>query len=53
MRLLHAFDASGTLKRIAVIERPDVIEKILTHLGLSAQPPPIAPVRRVELFEAA
>ena len=31
----------------------EVIEKILTHLGLSAQPPPIAPARRNELFEAA
>ncbi|MBI4190541.1 MAG: hypothetical protein HY525_08380 [Betaproteobacteria bacterium] len=30
-----------------------VIERILTHLGLSAQPPPRAPARRVELFQAA
>ena len=35
------------------IEQPEVIEKILTHLGLSPQPPPIAPARRNELFEAA
>ena len=42
----------GKLKLIAVIEQPDVIEKILTHLGLAAQPPPIAPTRRrAELFE--
>ena len=44
----------GKLKHIAVIEEPAVIEKILTHLGLSPQPPPIAPARkRAELFEWA
>ena len=43
----------GKLKFVASIERPEVIEKILTHLGLAAQPPPIAPARRDELFEAA
>ena len=44
----------GKLKLIAVIEAPAVIEKILTHLGLAAQPPPIAPARRrAELFEWA
>ena len=44
----------GKLKLIAVIEEPAVIEKILTHLGLSPQPPPIAPARRrAELFEGA
>lgn len=44
----------GKLKLIAVIEAPDVIEKILTHLGLSAQPPPRAPARkRVDLLEWA
>ena len=41
----------GKLKLVAVIEEPAVIEKILTHLGLAAQPPPRAAVRRVELFE--
>ena len=35
------------------IEQPDVIAKILTHLGIKAQPPPIAPARRVWMFEAA
>ena len=30
----------GKLKMIAAIEEPAVIERILTHLGLSAQPPP-------------
>ena len=33
----------GNLKFVAVIEAQEVIEKILTHLGLSPQPPPIAP----------
>ena len=41
----------GKLKFVAVIEQPDVIEKILTHLGLAAQPPPIAPARRAWLFD--
>ena len=41
----------GKLKLVAVIEEPAVIEKILTHLGLCAQPPPRAPARRVELFQ--
>ena len=43
----------GKLKFVAVIEQPEVIEKILTHLGLSPQPPPIAPAQRDGLFEAA
>jgi hypothetical protein len=43
----------GKLKLIAVIEEPAVIEKILTHLGLSPQPPPRAKARRVDLFGAA
>ena len=43
----------GWLKFVASIEQPEVIEKILTHLGLSPQPPPIAPARREDLFEAA
>ena len=32
---------------------PIKIEKILTHLGLAAQPPPLFPARRDWLFEAA
>ena len=58
--LKHVFDidmerceCGGKLKFVASIEQPEVIEKILTHLGLAAQPPPIAPARREELFEAA
>ncbi len=43
----------GKLKIIAAIEEPTVIERILTHLGLSAQQPPRAPARHVELFQAA
>jgi hypothetical protein len=31
------------MKFIAVIEEPTVIARILTHLGLAAQPPPRAP----------
>ena len=43
----------GKLKIIAVIEEPAVIERILTHLGLCAQPPPRTPARWVDLFQAA
>ena len=43
----------GQLKFIAAIEEPAVIARILTHLGLAAQPPPRAPARRVDLFQAA
>ena len=41
----------GKLKLIAVIEEPAVIERILTHLGLSSQLPPRARARRVDLFQ--
>ena len=41
-RLIFLF----SLKTIAAIEEPTVIERILTHLGLSAQPPPRMPARR-------
>ena len=43
----HCQACGGKLKIIAVIER------ILTHLGLAAQPPPRTPARRVDLFQAA
>ncbi len=44
----------GKLKLIAVIEEPDVIRKILAHIGLDPQPPPVAPARRrVDLLEWA
>jgi hypothetical protein len=35
----------GTLRLIAVITQGEVIRKILRHLKLSADPPPIAPAR--------
>ena len=35
----------GNLKIISVIRDPFAIRKILSHLGLSPQPPPIAPAR--------
>ena len=41
----------GKLKFVALIEKPDVLEKIFSHIGLI--PPPLAPVRREELFKAA
>ena len=44
-------DCGGPL--IAAIEEPAAITRILTHLGLAAQPPPRAPARRVDLFQAA
>jgi hypothetical protein len=37
----------------AAIEEPAVIERMLTHLGLCAQPPPRTPARRVDLLQAA
>ena len=49
----HCPQCGGKLKIIAAIEEPAVIERILTHLGLSAQPPPRAPARRVDIFQAA
>jgi hypothetical protein len=41
----------GTLRIIAAIMQGEVIRKILQHLQLSADPPPIAPARvRQEAF---
>lgn len=48
----HFQACGGKLEIIAVIEEPAVIERILTHPGLSAQPPPRSPARRVDLFQA-
>jgi hypothetical protein len=36
----------GTLRIIAAIMERRVIEKILRHLKLAAEPPPIAPARQ-------
>ena len=41
------------LKLIAAIEEPAAIARILTHLGLAAQPPPRALAVRLDLFHAA
>ena len=49
----HCPHCGGALKIIAAIEEPAVIARILTHLGLSAQPPPRSPARRIDLFQAA
>ena len=43
----------GMLNIIVAIDEPAVIERIPTHLGLCAQPPPRASARRFELFQAA
>ena len=40
----------GNLKIISAIRDPFVIKKILSHLGLSPRPPPIAPARNQEIF---
>jgi len=39
-------------KIIAAIQEPPVIEKILTHLGLQARVPPLAPFRGLALLAA-
>ena len=49
----HCPHCGGRLKLIAAIEEPAAIARILTHLGLTAQPPPRAPAVRVDLFQAA
>ena len=48
----HYPHCGGQLKLIAAIEEPAVIQRTLTHLGLAVQPPPRAPARRVDLFQA-
>jgi hypothetical protein len=44
---------SSPKRSLSAIEEPAAIARILTHLGLAAQPPPRAPAVRVDLFEAA
>ena len=41
---------NGKMKIISSIKDPPVIKRILTHLGLSPIPPPLAPARCRELF---
>jgi hypothetical protein len=43
----------GQPKLTAAIEEPAMIEIILSHLGLAAQPPLRAPARQVDLLHAA
>jgi len=49
----HCPHGGGALKIIGAIEEPAVISRILTRLGLSAQPPPRSAARRFDLFQAA
>ena len=48
----HCPHCGGQLKLTLAIEETAVIQHILTHLGLAAQPPPRAPAVRLDLFEA-
>ena len=43
---------NGRLKLIAAIEDAVAIVRILTHLELAAQPPPLVSAVRVDLFGA-
>jgi hypothetical protein len=43
--VLHCERCGGRRRMIALISDPFVVRRILTHLGLPAQPPPIAPAR--------
>jgi len=44
----RCLQCGGNLKIIAAIEEPAVIERILTQLGLCAQPAPRTPARRLD-----
>ena len=44
-------NCGGALKIIAAIEDPPVIDKFLSHLGLTTRAPPRSPARRVDLFQ--
>ena len=48
--LEHCTHCGGKFRIIVAIEKPSVIVKILTHLGLPARAPPRALARRPELF---
>jgi len=43
-------ECGGEMRVVASVVRVDVIKKILTHLGLSPQPPPVAPACSRQLF---
>ena len=49
----HRPNCGGPLKIIAAMVDPQVIVKILTHLGLPARAPPRSPARPLPLFQAA
>jgi len=51
--LEHCPHCGGALKILAAIVEPPVIERILTHLGLAARPPPRAPACSQLLLQAA
>ena len=51
--LEHCPQCGGDFKIIAAIEKPAVIVRILTHLGLPARAPPRSPARPRPLFQAA
>ena len=48
--LSKCIHCNGKMKIIASIKDPPVIKRILTYLGLSPIPPPLAPARMRELF---
>ena len=50
--MAHCPNCGGELKIIAAILEQPVIEKILTHLGLQARAPPLAPARGSQLQAA-
>ena len=47
----HCPNCGGSLKIIAAIEDPPVIDKILSHLGLPTRAPPRSPAERFDLFQ--
>ena len=51
--LEHCPNCGGELKIFAAILEAPVIEWILTHLGLQARAPPLAPARERQLAQAA
>ena len=44
--MLACEQSLGWMRILAVIEQPEVIARILTHLGLPARAPPPSPPRR-------
>ena len=47
----HCPNCSGSLKLIAAIEDPPVIDRILSHLGLPSRAPLRAPAQQYDLFQ--